>query len=221
MEASGKTLEVLNRYQRLIMEHESAYNEQGKRATITSDRSRVVKPGEPDPIEKNPDLRWTYRHGDGSAEILDARVVTSSSQPVDLIDSGTQLTVVVRAKFNGDIDRPVVGFLLRNRHGVHAYGANTEQKGLSWNQASAGEIVEVSFSFECWLGGDLYSLSVAVHSEAGKSYDWLDGVHFFRVASVSQLEGIANLNASASLRSVGKVEPTRELGRAALAVDSD
>jgi hypothetical protein len=60
------------------------------------------------------------------------------------------------------------------------------------------------------LGTDVYSLSAAVHSVAGKSYDWLDGVHFFRVASATPLEGIANLNATASLRQVGRVAGVRE-----------
>lgn len=224
MEASGSTLEVLNRYQRLIMEHESAYNQQHPHVSKTSGTTeQKTVGGDPELGEKSPDLRFTFRHGDGSAEILDARVATSSGESADLIDSGSQLTVIVRARFNRDIERPVVGFLLRNRHGVHAYGANTEQKGLSWNKALTGEVFEVSFTFECWLGTDLYSLSVAIHSEAGKSYDWLDGVHFFRVASVSPLEGIANLNASATLRAIGRVESAASgaVTKAALSIDSD
>ena len=116
-------------------------------------------------------------------------------------------TVRVRVRFNRDIQKPVVGFLLRNRHGVHAYGANTEQKQLQWETAGNGEVVEVTFAFDCWLGSDHYSLSVAVHSEAGKSYDWLDGVHFFRVASPTPLEGIANLNATATIEALGKTTP--------------
>jgi ABC-type polysaccharide/polyol phosphate transport system ATPase subunit len=206
IEATGKTLEVLNRYQRLIMEHEKAYNRKW-----LEEESGTTKQGDllaPDPALglRDPDLKSTYRHGDGSAEILSAQIIDSSGHGVDLVDSGTPLTVRVRAKFNRDVEKPVVGFLLRNRHGVHAYGANTEQKQLQWDFAANGDVVEVAFDFECWLGSDLYSLSVAVHSEAGKSYDWLDGVHFFRVASTTPLEGIANLNAKATFESLGRIE---------------
>jgi hypothetical protein len=52
----------------------------------------------------------------------------------------------------------------------------------------------------------MYSLSFAVHSEDGISYDWLDGVLFFRVASGTPVEGIANLNATANARRIGKTE---------------
>jgi ABC-type polysaccharide/polyol phosphate transport system ATPase subunit len=207
IEAAGKTLEVLNRYQRLIMEHEKAYNRQWldeNRAGAAALVNRVAS--DPSLGVRDPNLKSTYRHGDGSAEILRVELVNQSGQAVDFVDSGTPLTVRVRAKFNSDIERPVVGFLLRNRHGVHAYGANTEQKQLQWEFAPKGQVVEVSFDFDCWLGNDLYSLSVAVHSEAGKSYDWLDGVHFFRVASTAPLEGIANLNARATLEKLGGVE---------------
>jgi hypothetical protein len=63
-----------------------------------------------------------------------------------------------------------------------------------------GEIVEVTFAFNCWLGIDNYSISCAIHSREGEAYDWLDGVCFFRITSLRLTEGIANLNANASAR---------------------
>jgi hypothetical protein len=111
----------------------------------------------------------------------------------------------MRVRFHRTIDDPCFGFLIRNRHGIHAYGANTEQKGLKTGRIETGEVMEISFDFECWLGTDLYSVSFAVHSEEGISYDWMDGVVFFRVASSSPVEGIANLNATAAAKRIGKV----------------
>ena len=65
--------------------------------------------------------------------------------------------------------------------GIHAYGLNTEQSGLKLGAVARGEVIEISFSFDCWLGTDAYSVSFAVHSEDGISYDWIDGVLFFSV----------------------------------------
>ncbi|WP_200854079.1 Wzt carbohydrate-binding domain-containing protein, partial [Klebsiella pneumoniae] len=62
--------------------------------------------------------------------------------------------------------------------------------------------VEVKFSFNCWLVPEVYSITVAVHSIDGISYDWLDGALFFRVTSPIRMEGIANLNASIAVRKV-------------------
>jgi len=41
-----------------------------------------------------------------------------------------------------------------------------------------------------------------VHSLNGEAFDWIDGARFFRVTSNAMIEGIANLNASASVRRV-------------------
>jgi hypothetical protein len=98
--------------------------------------------------------------------------------------------------------------LIRNRHGVQVYGTNTEQQQLNLGEVSAGELVEVAFSFDCWLGTDFYSISCAVHSSAifeeGIGYDWLDGALFFRVTSPILIEGLINLNAGATVR---RLEP--------------
>ena len=72
------------------------------------------------------------------------------------------------------------------------------------NQSS--EVIEISFSFDCWLGTESYSVSFAVHSEDGISYDWIDGVLFFRVAPAPAVEGVANLNASTSMRRLGRAD---------------
>ena len=71
---------------------------------------------------------------------------------------------------------------------------------LELGSVRRGEIVEVTFAFDCWLGIDNYSISCAVHSHEGEAYDWLDGVRFFRITSLRLTEGIANLNASANAR---------------------
>jgi hypothetical protein len=94
----------------------------------------------------------------------------------------------------------VIGFLIRNRHGISAFGTNTNEQRLELGSVRRGETVEVTFSFNCWLGIDNYSISCAVHSREGEAYDWLDGVRFFRVTSMRLTEGIANLNATASAR---------------------
>jgi ABC-type polysaccharide/polyol phosphate transport system ATPase subunit len=204
VEMDGKPSEVLNRYQGLIMEREEAYeavesttDAAGNGAAPAHDLSEL--------LGASTALRHTYRHGDRSAEIVSADLLNDSRRPADLVESGDRLIARLRVQFNRRINDPVFGFLLRNRLGIHAYGANTEQKGLSFGQVESGEVVEVAFAFDCWLGSDLYSVSFAVHSAEGISYDWMDGVHFFRVANSVPVEGIANLNASATLRRLGRL----------------
>jgi len=216
IDTDGKPSEVLNRYQGIIMEREQAYEaEQPDQNVELGSADDVAEERQSQATQRAP-LRYSYRHGDRSAEILSAAVLNSANQPADLIDSGESLLARLRVRFHRDIDDPLFGFLIRNRHGINAYGANTEQKGLKFGKVNAGEIVEVSFAFDCWLGSDSYSVSFAVHSADGVSYDWLDGVHFFRVVSAPPVEGIANLNATAISRRLGmtgEAESKTEIGR--------
>jgi ABC-type polysaccharide/polyol phosphate transport system ATPase subunit len=205
VDSDGKPSEVLNRYQGLIMEREEAYEETESNAVVSSDSTPVN--GLEELVKSNTELRHTYRHGDRSAEIIGADLLNDSRQIADLVETGDRLLARLRVRFNRAINNPVFGFLLRNRLGIHAYGANTEQKGLSFGRVESGEVVEVAFAFDCWLGSDLYSVSFAVHSADGISYDWMDGVHFFRVANSVPVEGIANLNASATMRRLGRLSP--------------
>jgi lipopolysaccharide transport system ATP-binding protein len=209
VDTDGKPSDVLNRYQGLIMEREEAY-EAVESGSETADDGTLVA-GLNKVVCSKPALRHTYRHGDRSAEILSAEFLNDARKVADLVETGERVVARLRVQFNRAIDDPVFGFLVRNRLGIHAYGANTEQKGLSFGRVECGEVVEVAFAFECWLGSDLYSISFAVHSAEGISYDWMDGVHFFRVASSVPVEGIANLNASASVRRLGRLNRNSEL----------
>ena len=97
-----------------------------------------------------------------------------------------------------DLDDVVCGFLIRNRHGIHVYGTNTELQEVPFERVKRGELTEVTFEFNCWLAPEMFSLCVAVHSSAAVSFDWLDGCLFFRVMSATKMEGVTNLNATAS-----------------------
>jgi lipopolysaccharide transport system ATP-binding protein len=204
VEAEGKPSDVLNRYLGLIMEREEAYA--AEPASSGNEGSvETIADFDPALAQKSPALRYTYRHGDGSAEVLSAAVLNASRQSADLVETGDSLVTRMRVRFHRDIVDPVFGFLIRNRHGISAYGINTQQLGLRFGRVNRGEIIEVSFPFDCWLGPDLYSVTFAVHSEDIISYDWLDGVIFFRVIAEMKIEGLANLNASAVARRLGQV----------------
>ena len=110
------------------------------------------------------------------------------------------MTLRVVVRFKHDLDEPVIGFLLSNSHGIRAYGTNTREQQIDFGTVRSGEVIEATFSFDCWLGVDQYTISLAVHSRDGLAYDWLDAALFVRVTSMTLTEGIANLHAGASVR---------------------
>jgi hypothetical protein len=198
MEAFGTPTDVLSRYQKLIMARENAYESERHEASVANE---TVSADEEDGDARP--LRYTYRHGDGSAEILGVELLNAAHRPMEFVESGEAVRLRVRLRFDAEDEAPVCGFLLHNRHGVRLYGTNTELQRVDFGPVRQGETVEVTFEFNCWLAPDTYSVSVAAHSSTGISFDWLDGVLFFRVMSVVAMEGVTNLNASARARSLG------------------
>jgi ABC-type polysaccharide/polyol phosphate transport system ATPase subunit len=194
--SDGPPVEVLNHYQKTVMEREQAYEEEAASDGTKDEDVRELQ-------EVFAPLRYTYRHGDGSAEIMSAELLDAARRPVGVVETGSPLTVRMRARINRNVDDAVFGFLVNDSRGVHAYGTNTKEQQLDLGDLRRGELVEVSFAFDCWLGLDQFSVSLAVHSHDGVSYDWLDGVLFFHVTSPVLVEGIANLNATATARRAG------------------
>lgn len=189
--AEGTPSDVLNRYQRIIMARQQAYeaNLADRPATATEVFERPATP-----------LSYVYRHGDGSAEVLQVELLDGARRPIELVETGEPLIVRVVYVAHADLDDVVCGFLIRNRHGIHIYGTNTELQEVPFERVNRGELTEVTFEFNCWLAPEMFSLCVAVHSSAGVSYDWLDGCLFFRVMSATKMEGVANLNATATTK---------------------
>ncbi|MEK6337627.1 MAG: ABC transporter ATP-binding protein [Acidobacteriota bacterium] len=192
METIGQPTDVLNRYQKLIMAREDAYEAGREKPTEAGNISADLEGAEsPSAI---------YQHGDRSARILRVELLDASHHRVELVESGEAVFLRMQVRFDTEAEAPVCGFLLRNRHGIHLYGTNTELQGAGLGPVQPGEVFEVTFAFECWLAPDTYSVTAAIHSSDGISFDWRDGVLFFQVMSGTPMEGVANLNATALTR---------------------
>ncbi|HZI19882.1 MAG TPA: ABC transporter ATP-binding protein [Pyrinomonadaceae bacterium] len=206
--ADGPPSEVLNHYQKIVMEREQAYEEGLAAASAPGSGDAAPE------VEREP-LPCAFRHGDGSAEVLGASLTDATRRPARVVESGAELTLRLRVLFRRELEDAVVGFLIRNREGVHAYGTNTKEQMIEFGLVRPGEQAEVTFNFNAWLGLSEFSVSIAVHSRDGVAYDWLDGVFFFRVTSDIIIEGVANLNAAASLRRLGGAGESGGTGGAA------
>jgi hypothetical protein len=197
----GKPADVLNRYQKIIMARQQAYEAIAKPAdhAVFDSSERTATP-----------LSYVYRHGDRSAEVLQVELLDSALHPIELVETGEPVVVRIVYVAHDDLDDVVCGFLIRNRHGIHIYGTNTELQEVPFERVKRGELTEVMFEFNCWLAPELLSLCVAVHSSAGVSFDWLDGCLFFRVMSATKMEGVANLNATASSKRLAGLHVNHE-----------
>src|SRR5262245_14109131 len=110
MEADGAPADVLDRYQKVIMDREAAYAE-GQLAMRRDDTSLDAP--------ETATAQFTYRHGNGDAEIVHVELLNGLRGPVKLVETGEPVHLRVRAVFHDDVDDPVYGFVIRNRHGIH------------------------------------------------------------------------------------------------------
>jgi homopolymeric O-antigen transport system ATP-binding protein len=207
----GVPADVLNRYQKIIMARERAYE-----ATQTPQSETKADLLEVEPTS----LSYVYRHGDRSAEILRVELLNASGERVELVETGQPVRVRILYVAHADLEEVVCGFLIRNRHGIHIYGTNTELQQVSSGPLTHSQVNEVIFEFNCWTAPDLLSLSVAVHSADAVSFDWLDGCVFFRVMAATPMEGVTNLNATATVKKLGHAAPRAEELAATSVVES-
>ncbi|HEY1497330.1 MAG TPA: ABC transporter ATP-binding protein [Candidatus Solibacter sp.] len=176
IEAQGTPNDVINRYIGLVLARQQATNKKEDR------------------------VRGSFRHGDGTSEILSVEILNGAGAPAASVASGEDVTVRVRLRFHAAASDPMVGILVRTRIGIDVYGTNTriEQKALGSFQP--GDELEIDFQFACWLTPQQYTLTVASQAADGSSHDWLDDAIAFDVVDTRVAAGVANLRADIQWR---------------------
>ncbi|MDA1315248.1 MAG: Wzt carbohydrate-binding domain-containing protein [Acidobacteria bacterium] len=142
------------------------------------------------------EVRPVARHGDERVRVGSIEIHDAAGRPVQVVQSGERITVLVTLEFLADVAEPVAGILIRSRVGINVYGTNTELEKVSFGPCRAGEHVELRFSFDCNLCAEQYTLTVASHDPDGVAHDWLEEAIFFTVADTRYTAGVANLRAS-------------------------
>jgi ABC-type polysaccharide/polyol phosphate transport system ATPase subunit len=145
-------------------------------------------------------LQASFRHGDGTSEILGIEILNSLGEPVTSIASGEPVAVRVRSRFHRAKSDPMVGILIRTRIGTDVYGTNTRIEKVRLGDLQPGDELEVTFRMECWLTPQQYTLTVATQDADGSSHDWLDDAVAFDVVDTRVAAGVANLRAKVEWR---------------------
>jgi lipopolysaccharide transport system ATP-binding protein len=169
--AQGEPNQVINQYIGLVLEKQRAE------------------------VEPRGKLTAGFRHGDLTSEVLEVQLLGEHGEPVRAISSGEALRLRVRCVFHKATADPMVGILIRNRIGMDVYGTNTRVEQVALGEFEADDELELEFRFDCWLGPQQYTLTVATQNADGSSHDWLDDVLAFEVVDARALAGVANLRA--------------------------
>lgn len=168
--AEGSPRDVINRYIGVVLEKQAPEREKRGRG-------------------------GSFRHGDGTSEILSVAILNAAGQEVASVASGEPVAVRVRARFHRPVEDPMVGILVRTRIGMDVYGTNTRIEQTPLGNFAAGDELEVDFHLECWLTPQSYTLTAATQNDDGSSHDWVDDAIAFDVVDTRVAAGVANLRA--------------------------
>jgi lipopolysaccharide transport system ATP-binding protein len=178
--AFGHPSEVVNRYVGLVLERQER----------DQPAHPLPKPG------------GSFRHGDGSSEILSADILNVRGESTRNLEPHETVSIRVRAEARRDLTEPVVGVLIRNRLGIDVFGTNTRIEGTDLGIIAAGQIFEVDFTFDCLLTRQDYTLTVATQHREGYSQDWLDDAISFTVTDARDVAGLANFKTKVDWRKI-------------------
>lgn len=203
--ALGDPSEVVNRYNGLVLERQREFAEAHPPSVpeqpVFQTSAESEPSGHPEP------MLYSFRHGDGQAEVVRAELLNGAGKPARAFCSGETMQVRVEVRFREPHPRPVVGIMIRTRIGMEAYGTNTELEQAGPGPAARGESIEVIFEFACRLTAQEYTLTVATQSHDGTSHDWLDDVLTFQVVDTRRAAGVANLEACVRSRKLSARSP--------------
>jgi ABC-type polysaccharide/polyol phosphate transport system ATPase subunit len=176
--AEGDPRDVINRYIGMVLGGDAAARRRGDPATGGA----------------------SFRHGDGSSEILSVQLLNGRGESCTAVPSGEQITVRVRSRFHTANSDPMVGILIRTRIGMDVYGTNTRIEQVDLGNFAPGDELTLDFQFDCWLTPQQYTLTVATQNADGSSHDWLDDAVAFAVVDARSAAGVVNLKAKVTWR---------------------
>jgi lipopolysaccharide transport system ATP-binding protein len=179
IQAIGSPKDVIDRYIGIVLERQKSDREKSHRSTA---------------------LHSSFRHGDGSSEVIDVQLLDEQGRPSLVFLSGRTMAIRIRTRYHQRTVEPMVGVLIRTRIGIDVYGTNTRVEKFETGTVEPGDEVEVTFRFRCNLTPQQYTLTVATQNSDGSSHDWLDDVLAFDVVSERHAAGMVDLQAQIDWR---------------------
>jgi ABC-type polysaccharide/polyol phosphate transport system ATPase subunit len=187
----GKPDLAVQKYRALVFERERRY------AQIEGDRDGILQAeygsgGELPVARTIPNI--DHRYGSGEASLLGVDLLTENGCPTREIRGGQKITVRISAEFNSAVERPILGFTLRDRLGVDISACNTSYEGRFLPPARAGQIFTADFHIQLpRLAIGSYSISPAVAKGDLVRHDmcdWIDNALVFHLGDEDMIYGV-------------------------------
>lgn len=127
--------------------------------------------------------------GTGEAGILSVRLLDPKGRSVEVAEVGQAMVLEVQVEVRQDIERLILGFMIKDRLGQPMYGINTHRVDKALTDLSAGERVTYRFAFDMRLGKGNYSVALSLSrldSHLDRNFEWRDYGLVFHVINNRQ-----------------------------------
>jgi lipopolysaccharide transport system ATP-binding protein len=127
--------------------------------------------------------------GTGEAGIVSVRLLDAQGRSLEVAEVGQPVVLEVQTEVREDIERLVLGFLIKDRLGQAIYGINTHRQDQAISDLSAGEQVTFRFAFDMRLGKGSYSVALSLSrldSHLDRNFEWRDYGLVFHVINNRQ-----------------------------------
>ncbi|MCU1748141.1 ABC transporter ATP-binding protein [Pseudomonas sp. 6D_7.1_Bac1] len=115
--------------------------------------------------------------GTGEAGILSVRLLDERERTIDAAEVGQPVVLEVQVEVRQDIERLVLGFMIKDRLGQAMYGINTHRQDQALTDLQAFERVTYRFAFVMGLGKGNYSVALSLSrldSHLDRNFEWRD-----------------------------------------------
>lgn len=140
--------------------------------------------------------------GSGEMTVSKIRLLTTDGNSVVSIETGTPVTLEIKALVNKPITEAVIGFMIKDRFGQIMYGINNYRMGKTINNLSVGDQVICRYEFDMKLGKGNYSISTSISkmdSHLTDNYEWCDGAFVFSVVNTKKPDFVGSVGIDTSL----------------------
>ncbi|MFW9079916.1 ABC transporter ATP-binding protein [Pseudomonas sp. P2757] len=127
--------------------------------------------------------------GTGEAGILSVRLLDERERSVDAAEVGQAVVLEVQVEIRQDIERLVLGFMIKDRLGQAMYGINTHRQNQALDDLHSGERITYRFAFVMGLGKGNYSVALSLSrldSHLDRNFEWRDYGLVFHVINNRQ-----------------------------------
>ncbi|MBU6958253.1 ABC transporter ATP-binding protein [Pseudomonas sp. CVAP len=115
--------------------------------------------------------------GTGEAGILSVRMLDERERSIEATEVGQPVVLEVQVEVRQDIERLVLGFMIKDRLGQPMYGINTHRLDQALTDLRTGERVTYRFAFPMHLGKGNYSVALSLSrldSHLDRNFEWRD-----------------------------------------------